>query len=285
MKRFCVIGDPVLHSKSPAIQNALIGLAGAEAEYLCKPVKSDELERFLAEMRAGAWDGCNVTMPHKGAVIPYLDWVEEGAARCGAVNTICNRNGKLYGYSTDGGGFCRMAAQAGVDVAGKIVLLLGAGGAAKSVAWALAQAGVKKIVCANRTVGKAEELCKLNPGVMEAAPFDRDTLCKLAAQSRIVINATSLGMQGVAGQFEDFGFLEALPEDAAVFDLIYHPAETELLHHARQRGLKTRNGLGMLLHQAILALEHFLGQPMDLDAAVKTAGEALRNAGENVEDE
>ena len=97
MKRFCVIGDPVLHSKSPAIQNALIGLVGAEAEYLCKPVKSDGLERFLAEMRAGAWDGCNVTMPYKGAVIPHLDWVEEGAARCGAVNTICNKNGKLYG--------------------------------------------------------------------------------------------------------------------------------------------------------------------------------------------
>ena len=97
MKRFCVIGDPVLHSKSPAIQNALIDMLGEEAEYLCKLIKPEELEDFLAEMRTGAWDGCNVTMPHKGAVIPYLDWVEEGAAKCGAVNTICNKDGKLYG--------------------------------------------------------------------------------------------------------------------------------------------------------------------------------------------
>jgi len=177
-----------------------------------------------------------------------------------------------------------MVAQAGVDVAGKTTLLLGAGGAAKSVAWALAQAGAGRIVCANRTVEKAEELCKLNPGVMEAAPFDGETLRKLACQSQIVINATSLGMQGVAGQFEDFGFLEALPEAGAVFDLIYHPRETELLRRARERGLKTRNGLGMLLHQAILALEQFLQQPIELSAAVEAAREGLRKAGETIED-
>ena len=283
MKRFCVIGDPVLHSKSPAIQNALIDMLGEEAEYLCKLIKPEELEDFLAEMRTGAWDGCNVTMPHKGAVIPYLDWVEEGAAKCGAVNTICNKDGKLYGYSTDGGGFCRMAAQNGVDVIGANILLLGAGGAAKSVAWALARSGAAKIICANRTLGKAEELCKLDAAVMEGAPFDGETLCRLAGESDILINATSLGMEGTAGQFEDFGFVEALPAHAAVFDLIYHPAETELLRYARQRGLKARNGLGMLIHQAILALEHFLEQPIDLDAAVETAKQALRQTGEIIE--
>lgn len=283
MKRFCVIGDPVLHSRSPAIHRGLIGMLKVDAEYLCKPVKQEELQEFLSKMRAGEWDGCNVTMPHKGAVIPYLDWVEKGAARCGAVNTICNKNGKLYGYSTDGVGFCRMAAQAGVRVKGKAVLLLGAGGAAKSVAWALAQAGVNKLFCANRTVEKAEELCELRPAVMEAAPFDRETLCRLAGQSDILINATSLGMGGVTGQFEDFGFVAALPEQAAVFDLIYHPAETELLRRARERGLTARNGLGMLLHQAILALEYFLEQPIDPQAGVRAAEAALRKAEEKAE--
>lgn len=275
MKRLCVIGDPVLHSKSPAIQNAMIKAVGAEVEYLCQPVKSEELPAFLAAMRAGEWVGCNVTMPHKGAVIPHLDWVEEGALRCNAVNTICNTDGKLYGYSTDGGGFLRSVAEAGVEVRGKTVTLLGAGGAAASVAWALAQAGVKTLHAANRTVSKAEELCRLAPGLMEPHPFDSDTLCALAAQSDLLVNATSLGMAGVTGQFEDFSFVAALPGRAAVFDLIYHPARTELLRHGEERGLIARNGLGMLLHQAVLALEHFLDRPLDPAMVVPAARAAL----------
>lgn len=275
MKRLCVIGDPVLHSKSPAIQNAMIKAVGAEAEYLCQPVKSKELPAFLAAMRAGEWVGCNVTMPHKGAVIPHLDWVEEGALRCNAVNTICNRDGKLYGYSTDGGGFLRSVAEAGVEVRGKTVTLLGAGGAAASVAWALAQAGVKTLHAANRTVSKAEELCRLAPALMEPHPFDSDTLCALAAQSDLLVNATSLGMAGVKGQFEDFSFVAALPGHAAVFDLIYYPARTELLRHGEERGLIARNGLGMLLHQAVLALEHFLDRPLDPAVVVPAARAAL----------
>ena len=275
MKRFCVIGDPVLHSRSPAIQNAMIGAVGEKAEYLCQPVKTEELEGFLAAMRRGEWQGCNVTMPHKAAVIPYLDEVEEGALRCGAVNTICNRNGKLYGYSTDGEGFLRAMADAGVTPKGKAVTLLGAGGAAGSVAWALAKAGAKQIFTVNRTLKKAEELCKLAPGVMTPFGFDGETLCALAKQSDILINATSLGMGGVSGQFEDFAFVEALPDHGAVFDLIYHPPRTELLRRAQERGLTAENGLGMLLHQAVLALEEFLERPLARETVVPAAREAL----------
>ena len=278
MKRLCVIGDPVLHSKSPLIQNAMMRAIGVDGEYLCQSVKAEELPDFLAALRRGEWSGCNVTMPHKGAVIPYLDQVEEGALRCGAVNTICNRDGELYGFSTDGGGFLRALAQAGVAVEGKTVTLLGAGGAAKSVAWALARAGVKRLYAANRTLSKAEELCKLAPGVMEPRPFDARTLCRLAGESDLLVNATSLGMGGVAGQFEDFGFVEALPAHAAVFDLIYHPARTELLRRAEERGLLARNGLDMLLYQALLALEHFLDRPVDAAAAVPAARAALSGA-------
>ena len=275
MKRLCVIGDPVLHSKSPLIQNAMLRSIGADGEYLCQPVKREELPAFLSTLRRGEWSGCNVTMPHKGAVIPHLDQVEEGALRCGAVNTICNRNGKLYGFSTDGGGFLRALAQAGVAVEGKTVTLLGAGGAAKSVAWALAQAGAKRLYAANRTPAKAEELCQLDPAVMEPHSFDAATLCRLAGESDLLVNATSLGMGGVAGQFEDFGFVEALPAHAAVFDLIYHPARTELLRQAEARGLLARNGLDMLLYQALLALEHFLDRPVDPALAIPAARAAL----------
>lgn len=278
-QRFCVIGDPVSHSKSPMIHNTMLKTLHLDAEYLCQPVQSGELESFLASMRAGAWSGCNVTMPYKGAVIPHLDWVEEAALKCGAVNTICNKNGKLYGYSTDGGGFLGALAQAGVDPASKTVTLLGAGGAATSVAWALAQAGVKTLFCANRTLSKAEELCQLSPAVMEPYPFDTETLCKLAAQSDLLINATSLGMGGVAGQFADFGFLDALPPEAVVFDLIYHPAQTELLRRARERGLAAHNGLGLLVHQAILALEHFTDTKIDPAAVLPAVHAALAQAG------
>lgn len=279
MKRFCVIGDPVLHSKSPLIQNAMLGAVGAEGQYLCQPVTAEELPGFLAALRRGEWAGCNVTMPHKGAVIPHLDQVEEGALRCSAVNTICNQSGKLYGYSTDGGGFLRALAQAGVEVRGKTVTLLGAGGAAKSVAWALARSGVKTLYAANRTSAKAEELCRLDPTVMEPRFFDSQTLCRLAGESDLLVNATSLGMGGVAGQFEDFAFVEALPPHAAIFDLIYHPARTELLHRGEARGLLVRNGLDMLLYQALLALEHFLGHPVDASVALPAARAALSGRG------
>lgn len=275
MRRLCVIGDPVAHSKSPAIQNAMLRSLGLDDEYLCKLVRAEDLKEFMADMRRGDWAGCNVTMPHKRAVIPYLDQVEEGAVRCEAVNTICNRNGRLYGYSTDGGGFLRAMAESGVEAAGKTVTLLGAGGAAKSVAWALSRAGVKKLYVANRTVEKADELCKLSPDIMEPAPFDTDTLCKLAEKSDLLVNGTSLGMGGVAGQFEDFSFLKGLPAHASVFDLIYHPAETELLRLARERGLAAHNGLGMLIHQAVLALEYFIGEPVDTAKVLPAARAAL----------
>lgn len=279
MRRLCVIGDPVLHSKSPLIQSAMMKAVGAEGEYLCQPVKAEDLPDFLAALRRGEWSGCNVTMPHKGAVIPHLDQVEEGALRCGAVNTICNRDGKLYGFSTDGGGFLRALAQAGVEVRGRTFTLLGAGGAARSVAWALARAGARRLYAANRTPARAEELCQLDPAVMEPHGFDAATLRRLAGESEVLVNATSLGMGGAAGQFEDFGFVEALPPHAAVFDLIYHPARTELLRRAEERGLLARNGLDMLLYQGLLALEQFLDRPVDPALAVPAARAALAEAG------
>lgn len=280
MRRFCVIGDPVGHSKSPAIQNAMISVLGLDAEYLCKPVKLGEETEFLAQMRRGEWQGCNVTMPLKSAVIPHLDWVEEGALRCGAVNTIRNIDGKLYGYSTDGPGFLRSMRAAGQDPAGKTITLLGAGGAANSVAWFLAKAGARRVFCANRTVEKVEILCQLAPDILSPFDFSKETLCKLTSESELLINATSLGMEGLNRQFAGFAFVETLPEGAAVFDLIYHPLETELLRHARLRGLPTYNGTGMLLHQAVLSLEHFTGQAIDpalvLPAAQRALDAALR---------
>ena len=163
-----------------------------------------------------------------------------------------------------------------IDPGSMTVTLLGAGGAAKAVALALAQAGAERVWVCNRTLERAEELCAHDPrGRLAPEGFGGDALRRRAEQSQLLVNCTNLGMEG-CGQFGDFSFLDALPEGAGVFDLIYHPAETELLAYARRRGLPTLNGLPMLVNQAVLALEHFLDRPLDRKTMAETAAAALK---------
>ena len=143
--------------------------------------------------------------------------------------------------------------------------MLGAGGAAKAVCLKLAQAGADVTVC-NRTVDKAAALCARMPERLHPAGFDRDTLHRAAAECALLVNCTSLGMAGAGGRFEDLSFLDALAPETPVCDLIYAPAETELLRQARERGHRTMNGMGLLVHQAVLALERFTGVPIDAAA-------------------
>ena len=145
---------------------------------------------------------------------------------------------------------------------GDTVLVLGAGGAAKAVCLKLAQAGAEVVVC-NRTADKAAALCAHEPARLRPAGFDPDTLRRKAAECGLLVNCTSLGMEGAAGQFEEFSFLDALPARAPVVDLIYAPAETELLRRAREGGHQTANGFGLLVNQAVLSLEHFTGTAID----------------------
>lgn len=263
-KKLCVIGDPVLHSKSPLIQNTMISALGLDYIYLCQPVPPGRAGEWLAAAKAAGYAGFNATMPHKADLAPLMDELDEDARLCGAVNTVCIKDGRAYGYNTDGRGFLRSLADAGVDPAGRTVVLLGAGGAAKAVALALSRAGAEAVFVCNRTAEKAEALCAHDPlGRMSPADFSAKTLRRLAGRAGLLVNCTSLGMGGVAGQFPDFSFLDALPPKSAVCDLIYHPAETELLSQAKARGRRTLNGLGMLIHQAVFALEHFTGTEID----------------------
>lgn len=273
-KKLCVIGDPVEHSQSPRIQNAMIRALGLDYIYLCQHVPRGETARWLACARFSGYAGFNATMPHKEALVGQVDELDEDAALFGAVNTVCIRDGRAVGYNTDGAGFLRSLAGAGIDPAGRRVLVLGAGGAAKAVALKLARQGAEVLVC-NRTLEKAQALCALDgAGRMRAYGFDRDTLRDLAAAADLAVNCTSLGMRGTAGQFEEFSFLDALRPEAPVCDLIYAPAETELLRQAKLRGHPTMNGMGLLIHQAILALEQFTGQELDsarMEAVVRSA--------------
>ena len=271
-----VIGDPVLHSKSPVIHGAMLGALGLDVSYTPQVVHRGELPDYLRWARENGITGFNATMPHKEDLLPLLDWLDGDAALCGAVNTVCLRGGKWIGFNTDGGG-----AQAALEGAGlwpaRNVALLGAGGAAKAVAFRLAQAGAERVWVCNRTAERAEALCgQYRCQALAPAGFDPATLRRLAAQSQLLVNCTSLGMAGCGRQFEDFSFLDALPQGAGVFDLIYHPAQTELLAQAERRGLPTLNGLPMLVNQAVLALEHFLDRPLDRKAMAEAAASALR---------
>ena len=277
-KKLCVIGDPVLHSKSPVIQNAVIGALGLDYIYLCQPVPKGEAGRWLSCAAYAGYAGFNATMPHKEELVPLMDELDPIARKCGAVNTVCIKDGKYYGFNTDGGGFLRALGDLGVSAGGKRVVLLGAGGAAKAVAAALCEAGVR-VTVANRTVEKGEALCQMAPGSMTAAGFNIGTLCKLAEECDILVNCTSLGMEGTGSQFADLSFLDALPSRAAVCDAIYAPAETTLLRRAREKGHPAMNGMGMLLHQAILALEHFTGEKLDVERAKAAALTALAEEG------
>lgn len=258
-RKLCIIGDPVVHSKSPLLQNAMCRALGLDYVYLCQPVKPEGLEDFLRAAKTLGYAGFNATMPFKELLIPYLDRLDPLAEKLGAVNTVCIKDGKLYGYNTDCPGYVAALRAGGFAPRGKSALLLGAGGAAKAVAVGLADAGAARIAIANRTREKAETVAGLISGQGAVLDWNMAALKAEAQGCDLLVNATSLGMGG-QGQFEDFSFLDALPKAALVSDLIYHPARTELLVQAGKRGLRTVNGLPLLMRQAILALEHFTGQ-------------------------
>ena len=272
-----VIGDPVLHSKSPVIHGAMLAALGLDIGYTAHVVRRGELPRYLAWARDNGVTGFNATMPHKEDLIPLLDGIDPAARALGSVNTVCLRDGKWVGFSTDGGGALYALREGlGVDPAGRTVLLLGAGGASGAVALALARAGAERVHVCNRTLSRAEALCARDArGRLIPDGFTTETLARLCRDADLLVNCTSLGMEGCPHQFEDFGFLDALPAGAKVLDLIYHPDETELLARARRRGLAALNGLPMLVGQAVLALEYFLDRSLDRKAMAAAATAAL----------
>ncbi len=279
MRKLCVIGDPIAHSKSPVIQNAMLRAAGLEGEYTACRVAGADTADWLEQAKEEGYDGFNATMPHKQALVKLVDELSDDAARIGAVNTVCIREGKVYGYNTDGDGFLRALLQAGMDPAGKTVLVLGAGGAAKAVVAKLAQAGAADIAVANRTLSRAQQVCRVDGQVVaHPADFAPDTLCRLARGCGLVVNCTSLGMAGTGQGFADLSFLEQLSPGAGVFDLIYSPPCTPLLQRAQQLGLNTANGLGMLIWQAVFALEHFTQTSLDGAAMAAAAQKALEES-------
>ncbi len=263
MTNLAVIGDPIAHSKSPAIHSAVMEELKIPYTYSSFQVRKGNLPNFLKLAKEREIHGFNVTMPHKADIIPFLDEIDEEARRYQAVNTVKAEGGKLYGYNTDADGYTAALRDAGNDFAGKTVVILGAGGVVTTLARKAAYEGAGRVCILNRTLAHADAIAALvtaETGIKaESAGFDTEILNRYASQADLLINATPLGMHGVKHDFENLEFVHKLKKNAFISDLIYNPSETNLLEAARERGIPTLNGLGMLLYQAFLADQIYTG--------------------------
>ena len=246
-----VIGNPIGHSKSPLIHRFWLDALGLEADYTATCVAADDLSAFFAERRGDpAWRGCNVTIPHKLAVMEHVADPGDVRGTIGAVNTVLRQpDGTLIGTNTDAAGF--YAPIADHDLAGAPVAVVGAGGAARAVLFALARAGVGHVTLLNRSPLKAAGLLATFGLKGDVVPLDAPL-----PEAALLVNTSSLGMTGQPSLDID---LDPLPEDALVYDIVYAPLETPLLAVARARELATVDGLEMLIGQAALAFELFFG--------------------------
>jgi shikimate dehydrogenase len=252
-----VMGWPVAHSRSPVIHNHWIRQHGLNGAYVLLPVAPERLAAALAGLPALGFAGCNVTIPHKVAVMHMMDRLDDTARRMGAVNTvIVEKDGSLSGRNTDGYGFIHslLAAQPDWRADAGPVLVLGGGGAARAVLLSLAERGAREIRLANRSLDKALALQQEFGAPIKVLPWDQrhDALDDVA----LLVNTTNQGMHGQPALELS---LERLPRQALVSDVIYIPLETPLLAAARARGNPTVNGLGMLLNQARPAFQAWFG--------------------------
>lgn len=274
MKQLFVIGDPVAHSLSPLLHQTMIDQTGTAYRYDVRTVRPEELPAFVRWAKDGGCAGFNVTMPHKEAILPLLDEVDTTAASCGAVNTVCIREGRAIGHNTDGTGFLDSLAGQGFYPQGRTVLLLGAGGAAKAIGHALAAAGAGRIIVCARRLERAAALAAQHPGCGERIVLAQDAIQQAAAACDLLVNATPLGMVG-SPAFARLDFLQAMPPHAVVYDLVYHPRRTALLEAAARQGLRTVGGIDLLIRQAVRAFTFFTGETPDTAALYDALREPL----------
>ncbi len=258
-----VIGWPIAHSRSPVIHNHWLDRLAIDGVYVPMAVQPEKLAEAIAGLRALGLAGTNVTVPHKVAVMDLVDAVDDVARASGAANTLwIDGDGRLRATNTDGIGFVAHLRASVPDWrpdAGP-VLLLGAGGAARGIAVGLHQAGVSDILVCNRTDARAAALADVLPMPVQIVPWAQRSA--VLADVHVIANTTSLGMTG----HDPLPLsLDATRPDAIVYDIVYAPLETPLLADARARGLRTVDGLGMLLHQATPGFAAWFGQEPPVD--------------------
>lgn len=265
-----VIGDPVAHSLSPVIHNAAFAATGLDWIFVAFPTPAGSALAAVASMRSLGLRGLSVTMPHKDAVIAGLDELSADAELLGAVNCISRVENRLVGDSTDGAGFLAgLRADFDFDPSGARCVVLGAGGAARSVVLALARAGAASVVVVNRTAERAQRAAMLAGAVGSTGGAEQ------VGDADLVVNATPIGMVGSAREHDLPCDATSLGSGQIVAELIYHPRRTPLMRAAEQHGCRTSNGVSMLVGQAAVAFETWTGTPAPMPAMVQAVSEAL----------
>lgn len=276
VKLYLLLGDPVEGSLSPAMHNAAFKKLRMNSIYVSVKVPRKYLGDIMNGIRALKVAGINITVPHKVAAVDLMDELDDSAAAVEAVNTVVNRNGKLVGYNTDGEGALQALKAKVKSIEGKRIVVLGAGGAARAIAYALATAG-GRITIANRTQARGEALAsiireKLRKEV-SVISLDKRVLKKAISDADILINATSVGMY--PKQNESLVTEEMLHPNLVMDDIVYKPLRTKMLKYGEKVGAKTVYGLGMLVNQAALSFKLWTGRNPPVEVMRAAAKKAL----------
>lgn len=286
-----LIGWPLGHSVSPAMHNAAFQALGLDGRYQALPVAPEQVGDLVRSLHARGFRGVNVTIPYKQAVMPLMDELSEAAQRIGAVNTIVvEPEGRLRGDNTDWLGFLHPLDERGFDLAGKSVLLLGAGGAARAVVYALVQRNIARLAISNRNLDRATELARRAVDLASSlvidnlhvsvgkSPFDSDlaqfTNLPLHPSPDLIVNTTPIGMWPRIDE-SPWPVESSFPRSALVYDLVYRPEQSLFLSQAEVAGCPVQNGLDMLIVQGAVAFELWMGRKAPLQMMTAAAREAL----------
>jgi shikimate dehydrogenase len=257
-RHVALIGNPLKRPHSAVMHNAAFAAHDIDATYELAPIEPDEVGSFFDEARGPDWLGFGVTAPYKQVAMTHLDEVEPDALAIGAVNNGVRRDdGSLVGFNTDAGGFISAVEATGFTVSGNRAVVLGAGGAARAVVWALLDAGAESVTVANRTKERADALARdlARFGSITTMSNESPELPESLASVAIAVNATTVGMTDDTVVLD----VSSLSPDALVFDLVYVPPDTPLLRAASKRGLRVCNGMEMLIRQGEIAFERWTG--------------------------
>jgi shikimate dehydrogenase len=280
-----LIGHKLKHSISPQFQQAAFDYLGLDIRYELWDTDKDELPNVVEGIRKPSKLGANVTIPYKEAVLLLLDKVDQLARRIGAVNTIVKvkRDDKLVGYNTDAGGFIRaLEEDGGFDPKGKRAVLIGAGGAARAVSFALTDAGVRSLVILNRSIERGKELAmdlkwdlKVSDTEVIALSWKDGRTLTALSECDLLVNCTSVGMKNSASEGKSPLSMGLIPKRALIYDVVYNPIETPLIAAAKRAGARTLGGLPMLVYQGAASFKLWTGEEAPIDIMMRAAKRAL----------
>jgi shikimate dehydrogenase len=269
-----VFGTPIDENPTVIIQEAAFKALNLPFRYLTIEVKADDLEKAMNGLRAMNFKGINLTMPHKTKVLQYLDVIADDAKLMGAVNTVYVKDGKLYGENTDGKGFLLSLKNGGIDIKGKKIVILGAGGAARAISVELANAGASYIEIVNVSKQRGEELTALlnEKTSMKAKYVAWDNEYKIPEDADMLVNATSVGFDSNSNQKPNIDY-NTITKNIVVCDVIPNNPRTLFLQEAEKRGCKTFDGLTMLVNQGVLGFRFWTGMDAPADIMTKALKE------------